>query len=210
MILMIAFQTATPSINQQIGMMLLEKLGVGVIVLSAVVVGQWIIERYKGRRAVWTEISKERVKHIAEDWTEMNKWDGIVGDLYVELQRILETRFERTGEKRLGCPELSETIAFLSTLDLSTVSRNLTDECKAELDPLIAQSMKQSDVVQRVLQANRFWLGKKLYEHCREFQKTLHDICMSFDTMDFPRLAVLAEELNERRQDVLTTLKLVK
>lgn len=206
----LAFQSVDPAFWEKVGLMLLEKLGVGLVVLVAVIAGQWMIERYKARRAVWTEISKERVKRIAEDWNEMNKWDGIVGDLYAKLQNILESG-QRNGSTAIGGrPELSETIAFLSTFDLSQISSTLTEDCKAELAPLIKQSEEQATVVSKTLQANRFWLGKDLYTHCRHFQKTLHNICVSFGKMDFRNLKDLAEELNHRREDVLTTLKLVK
>jgi len=205
-----AFQSIDPAFWEKVVLMLLEKLGVGLVVLVAVIAGQWIIERYKARRAVWTEISKERVKHIAEDWHEMNKWDGIVGQLFVKLQNILDPAGQNSGSLVFGQPELSETITFLSKMDLAKISSSLTEQCKRELTPLIRESEKQGAVVNHTLQANRFWLGKDLYKHCRDFQKTLHDICVSFGAMDFQNLVVLAEELNQRREDVLTTLKLVK
>ncbi|MFY9619654.1 MAG: hypothetical protein WAQ99_07560 [Pyrinomonadaceae bacterium] len=210
MMLVLMLQSAAPTFWEKAGWMLFEKLGVGVVVMGAVVAGQWMIERYKARRAVWTEISKERVKRIAEDWNEMNKWDGIVGDLYAKLQSILESGRRNPGTAIGGRPELSETIEFLSTFDLSQISSTLTEDCKAELAPLIKQSEEQATVVSKTLQANRFWLGKDLYTHCREFQKTLHNICVSFGKMDFSNLKDLAEELNHRREDVLTTLKSVK
>ena len=161
MIFLFALEGASLTFGQQIEMMLLEKLGVGVIVLSAVVVGQWIIERYKGRRAVWTEISKERVKHIADDWNEMNKWDGIVGDLYSKLQEILEQRLRIERQPGAGKPDLTETIAFLSNLDVSK-HPELPKECQSRLEPLIKRSMRQYAVVSHTLQSNRFWLGKEL------------------------------------------------
>jgi hypothetical protein len=53
-------------------------------------------------------------------------------------------------------------------------------------------------------------MGKELYEHCRKFQSILHNICASFGTMDFKSLAKQAQDLKDARQDVLTTLKLIK
>jgi superfamily I DNA/RNA helicase len=196
--------------QQQLTLMLIEKLGIGIIVVVAVLVSQWMIERYKARRGVWTEISKERVKHIADDWNEMNKWDGIVGDLYAKLQSILEKNLKTNRPPSMGRPELTETISFLSQLNLSKIAEGLTEQCKQELKPLIQKSEEQSDVVAKTLLENRFWLGKELYEHCRDYQKTLHKICVSFGNMDFKDLAVLACELNQRREDVLTTLARVK
>lgn len=200
--------------NQQLTLILVDKLAIGAVIVIVVFVGQWILEAYKGRQALWTEISKERVKHIACEWNEMNKWDAIVGELYFRLRKILEGQLgdqsEGKAQATIARPELSETIAFLSRLNPKDIPAGLTAQCKQKLSPLIAESLRQSAAVNRALQANRFWLGKELYEHCRRFQGALANICVSFGTMDFKKLADQAKELDFVREDVLTTIKELK
>ena len=195
--------------NQQLALMLIDKLAIGLVIVLVAFFGQRLLEVYKGRQVLWTEISKERVKHIASEWNEMNKWDAIVGSLYVKLQHILERQMGQKAGVRISTtnqPELSETIAFLSQLDLSAISAGLTEQCRQELDPLIAESTEQSAKVSLAMQENRFWLGRELYEHCRKFQAALHNICVSFGSMDFTKLVPQAEVLKAAREDVLTTL----
>lgn len=113
-------------------------------------------------------------------------------------------------DHKKATPDLSDTIEFLSRLSPEKISAGLTEECRRALAPEIENSMKQAEVVGKVLQAKRFWMGKELYEHCRKFQSILHKICASFGTMDFKSLAQQAQHLQDARQDVLTTLKLIK
>jgi len=199
---------------QQFALMIVDKLAIGIVIVIVALIGQRIIETYKGRQALWTEISKQRVKHIACEWNEMNKWDAIVGKLYAKLQHILESELDsqtRLNDRaKTALPELSETIAFLSGLNLESISGGLTEQCKQELSPLIEESVQQSAVVGVALQANRFWMGDELYKHCRRFQRTLYHICVSFGAMDFRKLAEQAKELTDCREDVLTTLKRLK
>jgi hypothetical protein len=79
-----------------------------------------------------------------------------------------------------------------------------------ELSKRIKQSIKQGVVVEAALQANRFWLGKDLYEHCRGFQVILHRICKAIGGIDLATLKQEIPELEKAREDVLTTLKLMK
>ena len=78
--------------NQQLTLMLIDKLAIGLVVVAVFYIGQRFLEAYKGRQALWTEISKERVRHIAEEWNEMNKCDCMVGDSLFEIVQIMVAR----------------------------------------------------------------------------------------------------------------------
>jgi hypothetical protein len=120
----------------------------------------------------------------------MNKWDAMVGELYVHLQQRLESEIPNHTaiDHKRATPELSDTIEFLSHLNHEKIS-GLAEECRRALGPEIEKSIQPSLVVSDSLQANRFWMGKELYDHCRKFQAILSNICRSFGTMDFKKLA---------------------
>ncbi|HEU4837177.1 MAG TPA: hypothetical protein VFS90_22290 [Pyrinomonadaceae bacterium] len=198
--------------NEELILMLIDKAAIGLVGVGVWIFVQRKLEAYKAHQALWTEISKERVKHIASEWNEMNKWDAMVGELYVHLQQRLEGGDPNSTaiDHKRATPELSETIEFLSQLKPEKLSAGLADECRQALAPEIEKSMQQSVVVSEALQANRFWMGKELYEHCRIFQSILSNICRSFGTMDFKSLARQAIKLKDIREDVLTTLNQIK
>jgi hypothetical protein len=176
--------------NQELALMLIDKAAVGLVGVGVWIFVQRRLEAYKARQALWTEISKERVEHIASEWNEMNKWDAMVGELYVHLQQRLESEIPNHTaiDHKRATPELSDTIEFLSHLNHEKIS-GLAEECRRALGPEIEKSIQPSLVVSDSLQANRFWMGKELYDHCRKFQAILSNICRSFGTMDFKKLA---------------------
>jgi hypothetical protein len=144
--------------SQELWLMLIDKAAIGAVGFGVWILVQRKLEAYKAHQALWTEISKERLKHIACEWNEMNKWDGMVGDLYIHLQKRLESEVTNLNviDHKKATPELSETIEFLSRLNPEKISVGLTEECRRALAPEIENSMKQSEVVSQVLQATRF------------------------------------------------------
>lgn len=200
--------------EQQLTMMLVDKLAIGVIILTIVFLGQRMLEAYKGRQALWTEISKERVKHIANEWQEMNKWDCLVGELFYHLHLILLRHLPQApnvdAQASTGPMTLAQTAKFLTAWSGQDIPAELRSLCETELRPLIDKSIEQSKTVNAALQDNRFWIGKELFEHCEKFRSILHEICVAFDAKKFEELATQAQQLDGYRQDVLTTLKLIK
>jgi hypothetical protein len=78
--------------NQQLLLMVIDKAVIALLVLGIVYFGQKKLESYKARQVVWTETTKERLKHIAQEWNEMNKWDCMVGDTLYEIVQIMVGR----------------------------------------------------------------------------------------------------------------------
>ncbi|MDQ3022214.1 MAG: hypothetical protein M3R36_16825 [Bacteroidota bacterium] len=199
---------------EQLILMLIDKVAIGVLILVVGFLGQRMLEAYKGRQALWTEISKERVKHIAGEWKEMNRWDSLVGDLFYRLHQILTKQFSQSTDanpkSKTEQPKLADTAEFLSRLEREILQEKLSFICEKELRPYIDESIKQGKVVNASIQENRFWLGKELYDHCEDFRTILNNICVSFDSKEFGELAKQAKDLEKFRQDVVSILKLIK
>jgi hypothetical protein len=200
--------------NQQLALMLIDKFAIGLVILIVVFIGQRMLEAYKGKQVLWAEISKERVKHIADEWKEMNTWDSIVGNLFRRLHLILVQHLPypvtTNPEMKAERPTLADTAKLLAVWQNQTIPEQLSAMCEKELRPLIDESMKQAEVVNAAVQDNRFWLGKELYNHCEQFRIILHNICVAFDAKEFGELAARADELDAYREDVLTTLRRIK
>jgi len=198
--------------TQQLTLMIIDKLLIGLVILLVVFVGQRLLETYKARQIVWAEASKERIKHIAAEWNEMNVWDCIVGDVLYQIVQILVVQ-DPTLAKELSSgglrPGLHETVRVLSHAPTERIKELLAAPPET-LAVKIKQSIDQGVVVDAALQANRFWLGKDLYEHCRGFQLILHRICRAIGGIDLATLKEEIPKLEKAREDVLTTLKLIK
>lgn len=192
--------------------MLVDKLAIGLVVVAVFYIGQRFLEAYKGRQALWTEISKERVSHIADEWNEMNKWDCMVGETLYEIVQIMVARDPKLASNLSSHgirPSLKETSAVASLASAGEIKK-LLDNPPENLARAIAASIAQGKVVENAIQGNRFWLGQDLYEHCRRFQMTLNTICTSISASDLATLKTAIPELEERREDVLSVLKLMK
>ena len=203
------------SFREQLALTIIDKLIIGLLLSIVVFWANRLIETYKARQSLWAEIAKERVRHIAAEWNEMNKWDALVGEMFYKVTEILLEQIpnpERFRGETLLPPSLTETANLLSLLRQESIRDPNLFQVRwgEELIPIIKESVKQSDIVNTAIQTNRFWLGKDLYEHCRTFQMTLSNICVAFGKMDFKRLEQEIPRLEEIRQDVLTTVKYIK
>lgn len=55
------------SFSQELWLMLIDKAAIGAVGFGVWILVQRKLETYKAHQALWTEISKERIKHIACD-----------------------------------------------------------------------------------------------------------------------------------------------
>lgn len=203
------------SFKEQLVITIIDKLIIGIIIAIVAYWASRLLETYKARQALWTEIAKERVKHIANDWNEMNKWDALVGNMLHKITELIIEQIqspERFYRENSLPPSLHETAKLLSALTQESISDTALFERRweNEIAPIIEKSMAQADVVNMTIQANRFWLGMEVYEHCRQFQTILGNICVAFGLMDFKRLEQEVPKLEEARQDVLVAMKYIK
>jgi hypothetical protein len=202
----------SPDFYEKLFLMVIDKLAIAAVIAGLVFFGQRKIEAFKGRQSFEVEISKERVKHIADEWEAMNAWDSAVGqligrftDLILAEQPQLSTGLRLT---ELVPQDLKTTAELLARLqrkpDAETLIKN---RCQEVLRPYLDESKAKALVVNEKIQQNRFWLGKELYEHCRRFQRRLGNVCVAFDHNDYEQLRENILSLDDERDDVLMTLK---
>ena len=104
--------------NEQLAITIIDKLIIGLLISIAVFWASRLLETYKARQALWAEIAKERVKHIAIEWNEMNKWDALVGNMLHKITELIIEQIhspERFYRDTLLPPSLTDTAKLLST-----------------------------------------------------------------------------------------------
>jgi len=201
--------------KQQFVLMLADKLFVGVIVALVIYFGQKRLEKFRSEQSLQNEIAKERVHSLASGWKALNDWDFVVTRLIAKFAGLLRTRLnlaDEAGLDELGLPDV-DAIADWLARQLQTnrpLIAEIKQDCDDVLQPLVEESMRCANEAKAAMQENRFWFGKELYDHCKQFHASLHQVCVSFSSKDFERLPLQLRELNDRREDILTALKLVK
>lgn len=200
------------SFNEQLGLMLLDKAAIGLIGLGLFFLVQRKLEAYKSQQSFQVEIAKERVKHIADEWNAMNEWDSAVGRLLAKFTELIDEPDVWSGVPRLRMqPDLKTTAELLALIHKNPVAVTaIRDRCKAVLGPYMEDSRKKAEIVNSQIQKNRFWLGKSLYEHCRQFQRRLANVCRAIDSGNYENLPNDILELEKGRDDVLLVLKKIK
>jgi|SRR5687767_10969609 len=201
--------------NQHVQLMLIDKVLIAAIVGVLIYIAQKKLEAYKGQQSFQVEIAKERVKHIADEWNAMNEWDSAVGRLLAKFTELMvNEQPQASGGMSAGHvvqPDLTATADLLARVQKDPVAvAAIKDRCKDALGPYMEESRKRSEIVNSQIQKNRFWLGKSLYEHCRDFQRKLGKVCGAFDSGNYNNLPNDIRELEKGRDDVLLVLKKIK
>jgi hypothetical protein len=113
---------------------------------------------------------------------------------------------------KIGLPNIVAIANWLSAQLQSNpeVIADLKRDCEEALKPFLVESAKRANVAKAVMQENRFWFGKELYDHCSDFHAALHKVCVSFEKKDFAALPEQLKVLKKRRQNVLTVLQTVR
>ena len=198
--------------EQHVQLMLIDKVLIAAVVGVLIYIAQKKLEAYKGQQSFQVEIAKERVKHIADEWNAMNEWDSAVGRLLAKFTELIEEPDVSSGVPRhVMQPDLKTTAELLALIHKDPVAVTaIRDRCKDVLGPYMEESRKKSELVNSQIQKNRFWLGKSLYEHCRQFQRRLANVCTAIDRGNYDNLPADILELEKGRDDVLLVLKKIK
>ena len=200
--------------KQQLLLMLIDKLVIAVIVGLLLYRSQKRLEVQKARQSLEGEVVKARVESIAQGWKALNAWDLAVGDVICEFANFIKKEkpeLDRdAGLDELGEPDLIQMANWLAGLNDDAIIKRVRQLCQLGLKNLLEKSVKHSGNARVIMQENRFWFGKDLYEHCKRFHATLHGICVSFGDGNFKKLSTQLVELNTVRQDVLSTLEYVR
>lgn len=131
--------------NEQLLLMVIDKAVIALLILGFVYFGQKKLESYKARQVVWAETAKERLKHIALEWDEMNKWDCMVGDTLYQIVQIMVARDPKLASNLSSHgmrPNLSETFAVLSRASADDIKK-LLENPPENLARAIAASIGQ-------------------------------------------------------------------
>jgi hypothetical protein len=205
----------TLSFNQQLGLMLIDKAVIGAMIGVGFYFVQKKLEAYKGQQSFEAEIAKERVQHIAEEWNAMNEWDSAVGRLLAKFTELIVNEQPQVSSglraTHLVQPDLKTTADLLARLKRDPEAEAaIKERCKDVLGPYVDESGKKAAEVNSQIQKNRFWLGKDLYEHCRQFQRRLGNVCTAFDRSNYDELQADILALDKERDDVLLVLQKIK
>jgi hypothetical protein len=201
--------------KQQLILMLADKLFIGLIVAAVVYLAQKRLEKFRSEQSLQNEIAKERVHSLAVGWKALNDWDFAVTRLIAKFAGLLRRRLDladEAGLDELGLPDV-DAIADWLKKQLETnrpLIAEIKQDCDELLQPLVQESLRCANVAKSAMQENRFWFGKELYDHCKEFHAALHQVCVSFSSKEFERLPPQLKELNDRREDILTALEKVR
>jgi hypothetical protein len=197
--------------KQELLLMILDKLVITAIVGLALMWLQKKLEAFKERQSLDTEITKQRVASISKGWKALNAWDLAVSDIICEFARIIREQDPElkpdAGLDELGLPKLTEIVDWLAKLKNSSALVQIRQQCDRELSKFLEKSDEESKKARLIMQENRFWFGKDLYEHCLRFHAALHGVCTAFGDQDFDKLKSQLLKLDEQRQDVLMTLQ---
>ena len=105
---------------------------------------------------------------------------------------------------------MKEIAEWLAKLKNSEALEKIKNQCDRDLREFLKKSTDESKRARIVMQENRFWFGKGLYEHCLKFHAALHGVCTAFADHDFDKLNSQLVDLDDCRRDVLTTLEEIR
>jgi len=203
------------SFSQQLFLMVVDKLIIGGLLAFIVYRAQKRLETFRGEQALQNEIARKRVESLAGGWKALNAWDMAVTDLLSGFAFLLRKRLaldDQSGLDDLGLPDVVAIADWLS-LQLKTNDSlivGIKQDCEHDLKPLIQKSIECANEAKAVMQENRFWFGKALYNHCKQFHASLHQVCIAFENRDFQELPSQLKLLDKKRQNVLTVLQTVR
>jgi len=201
--------------KQQLILMVVDKLVIAGLIALIVLWGQKRLEAFRNEQALQKEIAKARVDSLAAGWKALNAWDFAVTRLISRFAVLLRQRLDlrdEAGVDELGLPDVVEIAGWLSTRVAANASliAEMKMDCDRELQPLIENSLECSHKAKEIMQENRFWFGKELYDHCAHFHAALHQVCNSFEKRDFQALPDHLKLLEKKRQNVLIVLQSVR
>src|SRR5207244_13106543 len=80
------------SFKQQVILMLVDKLIIGLLLAMTAYLASRALESYKKRQALAGEIAKKRVQKIAEVWEHLSEWDFLIEELLRRVAQVAITQ----------------------------------------------------------------------------------------------------------------------
>ena len=155
--------------QEKLVLILVQYLAVGLIVAFAGYLFSRSLEHYKAREAVAGELAKQRVRVIAECWSEMYKWEATLNSF---IRRAAELQLEHAN-----APERFKVAA------------------RTELAPVEAKSKEQASATRAKVEESRFWLGEALYAEFRDYSNRLMEYGSAFAEGNLSRFKSLEAEI---------------
>jgi len=134
-----------------------------------------ILEGWKAKLAFKTELVKQRVGPIAETWRAYWETDKMQKEF---LWKVSEAEVGNAGDNKARVTALGE------------------------LMPCAERLKKQFDDFDKVLTANRFWLGRLRYERMTKYKGLLYDLQKAYGESDLERFTLIEKKLEAVRGSI--------
>lgn len=155
--------------QEKLVLIIVQYLAVGLIVAFAGYLFSKSLEHYKAREAVFGEFAKQRIKVIAECWSEMYKLEATLNSF---IRRAAELQLEHSG----------------NVAQLQTAMQN-------ELAPVEDKSKAQASAAHAKVEESRFWLGEDLYSKFRDYNNFLMEYGSAFVKGDLQKFKSLESKI---------------
>ena len=162
--------------QQQLLLILVDKLAIGLLLALAGFLFSKILERFKTRQAFQNEIAKQRVSKISEVWAAIYSWEALVSQIVYDTSD-LQIRYKQDPA-------------------------NLEAALESEIEPLHDKANQRSQVIHELAEVNRFWLGEDLYQRFRHYSNNLIDYLNAFFDKDLRKVQELKSQREKMKQDV--------
>lgn len=137
-----------PQLTQDLIVTVVDKLVIGVVVLTVGYFLNRALERYKARDALTKEVARKRVDEMGRVWSVPYSYDVVIGEMEFVTGKAMAVRH--------GIVERDE--FERSEDDLMERGQQLTRE-----------SMATKKEIPRVLESARYWVGEDTYQHYRRY-----------------------------------------
>ena len=191
--------------NQQLIITIVDKLAIGLIIILIGLFLNTILERFKSKQALISELAKIRAAKLSEVWELLYKQEALINQSMMKVLSyrltLLESAKDRKGYSKKDFQEaISEALSY------------------------IKNSKEIADKFEKLLEKNRFWIGEKLFRKCRKHKNMLssfsYDFSQTFrenkdlDMDEFVNILgkfnVNLSKIDESRIDVDKSLKYIR
>jgi hypothetical protein len=207
------------SFNEQVILILIDKLLIGLLLAVTAYLASRALESYKKRQALAGGIAKQRVQKIAEVWEHLSEWDFLIEELIRTVAQVAITQhpdeFEHlfAGEQRrikiTSSAAVDDAMKVLVAMIPKHYMRvgDFGSDWEIHVTPILNDIDAKSRVVGNIIRKNQFWLGVKLTNFCRDFEKGLDNIRGAFGGMDLNLIGRFFHDLEDSRKNVINILK---
>ncbi len=172
--------------NQQLYLFLVDKIVMALLLLVAGFMFSRALEGFKAELALTlegfkaelalkAELVKQRVGPIAETWRAYWEADKMQKEF---LREVSEVEVKNASDNKARVAALKA------------------------LMPLAEQLKKQFDDFDKVLTANRFWLGRPRYERMTKYKGLLYDLQKAYGERDLKRFMQIEKKLDAVRGSI--------